>query len=114
MLMFRRYLFELLLWVLLLTGAGLLVLNCLIPQYMFASYPVVPATMIILGLLFYPLLKKAQTAGERNKHLFYMANTGIKMFLSLIIVLIMALNDKPNVVPFAATYFVFYIMLAIF
>ncbi|MDR2564429.1 MAG: hypothetical protein LBC98_10920 [Prevotellaceae bacterium] len=111
---FGRYLLSLLKWIFLPACAGFILFEYLVPQYAFASYPLVPAATIIAGLLFFPVLKKAQTAGELRKSQLYLVGVGIKMIFSLAVVLIVTLNDKNNALKFAATYFVFYVILTIF
>ena len=111
---FGRYSLALLKWLLVPGCAGFVLFEYLVPQYAFASYPLVPAATIILGLLFYPVLRKAQVAGEIRKSQLYLAGVGIKMLFSLAIVLAVTLNDKVNALKLAATYFVFYVLLTIF
>jgi ABC-type Fe3+-siderophore transport system permease subunit len=111
---FGGYSFALSIWVLVPAGAGFVLFEYLVPQYAFASYPLVPATTIALGLSFYPVLKKARTANEQGKSRLYLAGIGVKMLFSVAVVLAAMLNDKANALMFAATYFVFYVVLTIF
>lgn len=80
------------------------------------SFAIIPATMVILGAIFYPILKKIPATTESRRILWFYINIGIKMVLSLGVILFVALNenDKRNSLVFIITFFVFYILLMIF
>jgi len=70
--------------------------------------------MVVMGVIFYPILKKVYVANENRKQLLFYANMAIKMVLSLLLILVVALCDKENAIPFAAIFFVFYVFLIFF
>jgi len=109
----RTYLFELILWVLLPSIAGWILLK-IFPGYRFETFPVIPASMIVLGTIFYPVLKKIPEISEQKRILLFYLNIAVKMALSLMIILFVILNDRTNALWFTITYFVFYVLLMIF
>jgi hypothetical protein len=113
MLKFRTYLFELILWVFLSAIAGWIFFEILL-KHSFSSFAVIPATMIILGAIFYPILKKIPKISESKRILWFYLNIAIKMGLSLIIILFVAINDRENALFFIITFFVFYVLLMVF
>jgi hypothetical protein len=113
MLKFRTYIFELILWMLLPSIIGWIVFE-IFTKYRFDSYPVIPASMIILGIIFFFILKKIPSVSENKRILLFYLNVVIKMALSLVLILFVALNDRTNALFFIITFFVFYIFLMIF
>jgi hypothetical protein len=113
MLRFRSYIFELILWMFLPSIAGLTVFE-LFPLYGFDSYPVIPASMIVLGMLFYFILKKVPHLSDTKRMALFYLNILVKMILSLAIILFVIFHDRTNVLFFIITFFVFYIFLMIF
>jgi hypothetical protein len=109
----RTYLFELILWILLPTIAGWILVK-IFPGCGFSSFPVIPASMIVLGTIFYPVLKKIPVIPEQRRILYFYLNIVVKMALSLMIILFVILNDRTNALVFTITFFVFYILLMIF
>jgi hypothetical protein len=110
---FRTYIFELILWMFLPTVAGWAVFR-IFPEYSFYSYPVIPASMIVLGTVFYFILKKVPKTSDKTKMMLFYINIFIKMILSLAIILFTVFHDKTNILFFILTFFVFYIFLMIF
>jgi hypothetical protein len=110
---FRLYLFELVLW-LLLPSIGGRILFAMLPEYSFRSYPVIPAGMIVLGMIFYFILKKIPDVSENKRILLFYLNIAIKMILSLALILFVVLHDRTNALFFIITFFVFYVFLMIF
>jgi O-antigen/teichoic acid export membrane protein len=110
---FRSYIFELTLWIFLPTIAGLAVF-AIFPAYGFDSYPVIPASIIVLGILFYFILKEVPHLSDNKRMLLFYINILIKMILSLAIILFVILHDRTNALFFIITYFMFYIFLMIF
>jgi hypothetical protein len=84
------------------------------PVYSFDAFPVIPASMIVLGTIFYPVLKKIPEISEQKRILLFYLNIAVKMVLSLTIILFVILNDRTNALWFTITFFVFYILLMIF
>lgn len=113
MLKFRTYLFELILWVFIPTVIAY-ILFYVFSEYRFVSFPVIPATMIILGSVFYPILKKVPEVPENKRLFLFYGNIAIKMILSLAVILIVVLSDRNNALFFVITFFIFYILLMIF
>jgi hypothetical protein len=113
MLKFRVYLFELILWLFLPSLVGWIVFE-IFPAYRFNSYPVIPAGMIVLGMIFYLILKKIPAISDSKRILLFYLNIVIKMVLSLALILFVTLNDRMNALFFIITFFVFYIFLMIF
>jgi hypothetical protein len=113
MLKFRTYLFELILWMFLPSVCGWIVFE-IFTEYLFNSYPVIPASMIVLGILFYFILKKIPNISENKRILLFYLNIIIKMILSLALILFVVLHDRTDALFFIITFFVFYIFLMIF
>jgi hypothetical protein len=113
MIKFRTYLFELILWMFLPTIAGWAVFG-IFTEYRFHSYPVIPASMIVLGLIFFFILKKVPAVAENKRILLFYLNIVIKMILSLALILFIVLHDRTNALFFIITFFVFYVFLMIF
>ncbi|MDR2026002.1 MAG: hypothetical protein LBQ01_00395 [Prevotellaceae bacterium] len=110
---FRVYLFELILWIFLPAAGGWAVFK-VFPAYAFSAYPVIPAGMIVLGTVFYFILKKIPAISDSKRILLFYFNIVIKMILSLALILFVVLHDRTNALFFVITYFVFYIFLMIF
>jgi hypothetical protein len=110
---FRVYLFELILWMFLPMLAGWIVFE-IFPEYSFNSYPVIPACMIVLGIIFYFILKKIPDISESKRILLFYLNIVVKMICSLALILVVALLDRMNALFFIITFFVFYVFLMIF
>jgi hypothetical protein len=110
---FRTYLFELILWMFLPSIGGWILFE-IFSEYRFDSYPVIPAGMIVLGTIFYFILKKVPYMSESKKILLYYLNVAIKMSLSLTLILFVTLQDRTNALFFIITFFVFYIFLTVF
>jgi hypothetical protein len=83
-------------------------------KYRFNSYTVIPASMIVLGLMFYFILKKIPYVPENRKMLLFYLNIIMKMILSLALILFVVLYDRTNALFFIITFFVFYVFLMIF
>ena len=113
MLKFRTYLFELILWMLLPSITGWAVFE-IFTEYRFNSYPVIPAGTIVLGIIFFFILKKIPDISENKRILLFYFNVVIKMALSLVLILFVVLNDRTNALFFIITFFVFYVFLMIF
>ncbi|MDR1886836.1 MAG: hypothetical protein LBQ70_02865 [Prevotellaceae bacterium] len=113
MLKFRTYLFELILWMLLPSIAGLTVFE-IFPQYGFDTYPVIPATMIVMGAMFFFILKRIPHISDKNRMLLFYLNMIGKMILSSAIVLSAVLRDRNSAAAFVISFFVFYVFLMIF
>ena len=113
MLKFRTYIFELILWMLLPSVSGWIIFE-IFTKYRFNSYPVIPAGMIILGIIFFFVLKKIPDISENKRILLFYLNVVIKMALSLVLILFVVLNDRTNALFFIITFFVFYVFLMIF
>jgi FtsH-binding integral membrane protein len=113
MLKFRTYLFELILWMFLPSVCGWTVFG-IFTEYRFNSYPVIPASMIVLGILFYFMLKKIPDISENKRILLFYLNIIVKMILSLALILFVVLHDRINALFFIITFFVFYVFLMIF
>ncbi|MDR1169698.1 MAG: hypothetical protein LBK97_02560 [Prevotellaceae bacterium] len=113
MLKFRTYIFELILWMLLPSVGGWALFE-IFTEYRFNSYPVIPAGMIVLGMIFYFILKKIPDISESKRILLFYMNIAIKMILSLALILFIVLHDRMNALFFIITFFVFYIFLMIF
>ncbi|MDR1582622.1 MAG: hypothetical protein LBS55_05085 [Prevotellaceae bacterium] len=110
---FKIYLFELILWMFLPSVGGWIVFK-VFSQYRFDSYPVIPASMIVLGAIFYLALKKIPDISENERMLLFYLNIVVKMILSLALILFVVLNDRTNALFFIITFFVFYIFLMVF
>jgi hypothetical protein len=113
MIKFRTYLFELILWIFLPSIAGYVIFE-IFTKYSFDSYPVIPASMIVLGILFYFILKKIPVVAENKRMLLFYMNIIVKMILSLALILYVVLHDRTNALFFIITFFVFYVFLMIF
>jgi hypothetical protein len=83
-------------------------------KYHFDSYPVIPACMIVLGMIFYFILKKVPDVSDSKRMLLFYLNIFIKMILSLAVILFVVLHDRTNALFFIITFFVFYMFLMIF
>jgi hypothetical protein len=83
-------------------------------KYRFVSYPVIPASMIVLGMLFFFILKKIPAVAEHKRMLLFYLNIAVKMILSLALILFTVLHDRTNALFFIITFFVFYVFLMIF
>jgi hypothetical protein len=110
---FRSYIFELILWMFLPSIAGWIVFE-IFPGYGFDSYPVIPASMIVLGAFFYLILKKVPHISDNKRMILFYLNIFGKMILSLAIILFVVFRDRTNALFFIITFFMFYIFLMIF
>jgi hypothetical protein len=113
MLRFRTYIFELILWMFLPSIAGWTVFK-LLPAYSFNLYPVIPASMIVMGAGFYLILRKLRDIPENRRIVMFYLNIVIKMGLSLALILFVVLRDRTNALSFMITFFVFYVFLMVF
>jgi hypothetical protein len=113
MIRFRTYIFELILWMFLPSVGGWAVFE-IFTQHRFDSYPVIPAGMLILGTIFFFVLKKVPDVSENKRILLFYLNIGIKMTLSLALILFVVFHDRTNALWFIITFFVFYVFLSIF
>lgn len=85
----------------------------------------IPAQWIYKGFIWVPVLIAAVTAllhrgllerkNDGKKFVrYYMGSTGLKLFLYLSIIIVMALVDKTSAVSFAMSFFYFYLCFTIF
>jgi hypothetical protein len=93
--------------------AGLTVFE-IFPQYGFDTYPVIPATMIVMGAMFFFILKRIPHISDKNRMLLFYLNMIGKMILSSAIVLSAVLRDRNSAAAFVISFFVFYVFLMIF
>lgn len=113
MLKFRTYLFEIVLWIFIPYAIVYVIYNFAL-KFSFETLPVIPASMIVLGALFFPILKKIAVVPDRKRVMLFYGNIGLKMLLSLAIILVVVLTDRSNALYFVLTFFLFYILLMIF
>lgn len=85
-----------------------------IPEHYFEWYPFIPVFFYIFGWFTIYMFEACRRYAPQKIQLVYLGTKGIKMFFSLIILLIYAVKVEEKKVEFFLTFFVFYIITLIF
>jgi len=92
---------------------GLAIANWM-PEHYFEWYPFIPVFFYIFGWFTIYMFEACRRYAPQKIQLVYLGTKGIKMFFSLIILLIYAVKVEEKKVEFFLTFFVFYIITLIF
>jgi len=84
------------------------------PKHYFEWYPFIPVFFYIFGWFTIYMFEACRRYAPQKIQLVYLGTKGIKMFFSLIILLIYAVKVEEKKVEFFLTFFVFYIITLIF
>ena len=84
------------------------------PEHYFEWYPFIPVFFYIFGWFTIYMFEACRRYAPQKIQLVYLGTKGIKMFFSLIILLIYAVKVEEKKVEFFLTFFVFYIITLIF
>ena len=84
------------------------------PEHYFEWYPFIPVFFYIFGWFTIYMFEACRRYAPQKIQLVYLGTKGIKMFFSLIILLIYAVKVEEMKVEFFLTFFVFYIITLIF
>ncbi|MBL7923940.1 MAG: hypothetical protein JNL88_07060 [Bacteroidia bacterium] len=109
----QRFLVKLLLLTALTAGLYYLAGRYLAEQWYYASFFWLPLLIAsVTAGLHYGLLKRKDDSKKFIRY--YMGSTGLKLFLYLLIIIVFAFANKPQVIPFALCFFFFYLSFTIF
>lgn len=95
-------------------GSGAMILRIALPEYYFEGYPFIPLYFYVLGLLGVYMFGAYKRYTPRKMLLLYMAMKGMKMILSLILILIYCLVVHEEIKAFLLTFVSFYLVYLIF
>lgn len=84
------------------------------PEHYFEWYPFIPTFFYIFGWFNINMFEACRRFAPQKIQLVYLGTKGIKMFLSLIVLLIYAVKVEEKKVEFFITFFVFYIISMVF
>ena len=85
-----------------------------LPEHYFEWYPFIPIFFYIFGWFTIYMFEACRRYAPQKMQLVYLSTKGIKMFFSLIILLIYAVKVEEKKVEFFLTFFVFYIISLVF
>ena len=85
-----------------------------LPEHYFEWYPFIPVFFYIFGWFTIYMFEACRRYAPQKMQLVYLSTKGIKMFFSLIILLIYAVKVEEKKVEFFLTFFAFYIISLIF
>lgn len=84
------------------------------PEHYFEWYPFIPVFFYIFGWFTISMFEACRQYAPQKMQLVYLSTKGIKMFFSLIILLIYAVKVEEKKVEFFLTFFAFYIISLVF
>ena len=85
-----------------------------LPEHYFEWYPFIPVFFYIFGWFSISMFEACRRYAPQKMQLVYLSTKGIKMFFSLIILLIYAVKVEEKKVEFFLTFFAFYIISLVF
>lgn len=85
-----------------------------LPEHYFEWYPFIPVFFYIFGWFTIYMFEACRRYAPQKMQLVYLSTKGIKMFFSLIILLIYAVKVEEKKVEFFLTFFAFYIISLVF
>ncbi|HHU27378.1 MAG TPA: hypothetical protein GXZ56_12285 [Bacteroidales bacterium] len=98
-------------FMILFTGVGMWwVINRFFPNLTIDTYWVIPLFFFVLGLIFIGQFPKAVVKESRKLVNLYMLMRMVKIFASLLFVLVFWFIDKQNIRNFAILFIIFYLM----
>lgn len=109
----QRFLIKLFLLTLLTMGLYYFAGQYLPSKWYYSNFFWLPCVIALVTAFLHSGLMK-RTSDSKRFIRFYMGSTGLKLFIYLTIIIVVAFLDKPVVIPFALSFFFFYLCFTIF
>jgi uncharacterized membrane protein len=109
-----RFILLLLLYSLFVYGIFNLLLGYLTQKAIFAHYQYIQVFIAATILVVYTILERALKRSDQSFLRFFMALSGLKLFLFLIVMLVFALLDRPNAFSFILNFLLLYFLYSAF
>ncbi len=109
----QGFLIKILLLTLITTGGYFLAGNYLPANWYYPGFYWLPWMMAVVTAIFHYGLMKRKNDGKAFVR-YYMGATGLKLFIYLLILLVVAFSNKAMAVPFALCFFFFYLCFTVF
>ncbi|NLX67187.1 MAG: hypothetical protein GXZ19_10570 [Bacteroidales bacterium] len=94
-----------------ITGFGIwFIVIKLFPEIMVDHYFIIPLFFYLMGIIFISQFRRTPISNPKKMVNLYMLMRMIKVFLSVTIILIYSILDKPNIRNFAILFVVFYLI----
>lgn len=84
------------------------------PEHYFEWYPFIPVFFYIFGLFDISIFEACRRLAPQKMQLVYLGTKALKMFFSLIVLLVYSVKVEEQKVAFFLTFFVFYLISLIF
>lgn len=110
----RNYLIILTLLTLVAGVGGALILHYMLPQYYFASYPVIPIYFFVFGFLIIYLFERVRRNIQHKTLFLYMSIRMMKLMVSIILLVIIGFVVPSQIKEFLFTFIVFYLIYLAF
>lgn len=102
------------LFALIVGGIGGVLLYAISPQYYFGGYPFIPLYFYLFGLFGIYMFEACQRYAPQKMLLLYLAIKGLKMFLSMAVLLLSCVIMKEQGHLFLLTFVSFYLLYLVF
>ena len=110
----RKYLLYLTLITFLLSGVGGVTYFSLVPEHYFGGYPLIPVIFYIFGVFNIYMFDACRRFAPEKMLLLHLAMKVLKMFLSVIVLVIYCMVVREEAVAFLLTFIVNYLIYLVF
>ena len=110
----RKYIYRMLILVLVLTCIAYGLFNFFFQEYYFKLFPILPVFLFAVTIIVHLYLVKASKGNPRKFTSKYLGSMGLKILIYLIFIIVILFIDTASAIPFLVSFLAMYATLTVF